>query len=312
MELDWLQDFIVLTNLQSFSRAAEQRGITQPAFSRRIRALEQWIGADLFMRDTRIIALTPAGHKFKPIAEDLVRQLHLGRDQVRTTAKRSAEILRFGSTHVLSLAFLPDLLTRIEAESKNSSMISLITGGVPDCERLIGQGLISFMLYHHHLGEPNILVNGRYLSMDIGSDRLIPVSSPIGATSLEPLHTLPGTVERPTAYLEYSSDTGMARLLSHAFERQRWPIWLTTVFTSQNAVVLLAMVRAGRGLAWLPESLVKPFMTSRQLVRAGGVEWDLPMSVRISRPTRRQSDPAEQFWSLLRKVLSLARLDSQD
>ena len=44
VETDWLHDFLVFAELESFSRAAEHRGIKQPAFSRRIRALEAWIG----------------------------------------------------------------------------------------------------------------------------------------------------------------------------------------------------------------------------------------------------------------------------
>ncbi|MCB2102451.1 MAG: LysR family transcriptional regulator, partial [Rhodobacterales bacterium] len=37
MELSWLEDFVALAETGSFSRAAERRNLTQPAFSRRIR-----------------------------------------------------------------------------------------------------------------------------------------------------------------------------------------------------------------------------------------------------------------------------------
>ena len=47
MELVWLEDFLALAEALNFSRAAEARHVTQPAFSRRIRALEGWIGAAL-------------------------------------------------------------------------------------------------------------------------------------------------------------------------------------------------------------------------------------------------------------------------
>ncbi|WP_202905556.1 LysR family transcriptional regulator [Cypionkella psychrotolerans] len=40
MELKWLEDFVTLADCSSFSRAAEMRNITQPAFSRRIKQLE--------------------------------------------------------------------------------------------------------------------------------------------------------------------------------------------------------------------------------------------------------------------------------
>ena len=47
MDLQWLEDFLTLAETRSFSRSAELRGVTQSAFSRRIRALEEWLGTGL-------------------------------------------------------------------------------------------------------------------------------------------------------------------------------------------------------------------------------------------------------------------------
>jgi regulatory helix-turn-helix LysR family protein len=57
----------------NFSRAAELRHVTQPAFSRRIRALEDWVGVDLFERDSHPVMLTEASRRFRPVAEELLR-----------------------------------------------------------------------------------------------------------------------------------------------------------------------------------------------------------------------------------------------
>src|SRR5574337_230523 len=72
MELKWLEDFLSLAETGSFSRSAEQRHVTQPAFSRRIRALESWLGVALIDRSTYPTTLTPAGEAFKSSATDLV------------------------------------------------------------------------------------------------------------------------------------------------------------------------------------------------------------------------------------------------
>ena len=60
MNLSWLEDFLALAASGNFSRAAEERHMTQPAFSRRIRALEEWLGAELFDRSTQPARLTEA------------------------------------------------------------------------------------------------------------------------------------------------------------------------------------------------------------------------------------------------------------
>ncbi|MDI6837448.1 MAG: LysR family transcriptional regulator, partial [Rhizobiaceae bacterium] len=58
MESRWLEDFLSLVDTRNFSRSAEARYTTQPAFSRRIKSLEDWVGAKLFDRTTQPISLT--------------------------------------------------------------------------------------------------------------------------------------------------------------------------------------------------------------------------------------------------------------
>ena len=61
METKWLEDFVSLAETRSFSRSAQLRHVTQPAFSRRIQSLEVWAGTDLVDRSSYPTQLTPAG-----------------------------------------------------------------------------------------------------------------------------------------------------------------------------------------------------------------------------------------------------------
>ena len=56
-----LEDFLSLCRHRSFSHAAQERNVTQPAFSRRIRALEEWLGVVLFDRTALPVRLTAQG-----------------------------------------------------------------------------------------------------------------------------------------------------------------------------------------------------------------------------------------------------------
>ena len=105
MDAAWLEDFLALVDLGHFSRAAEQRNITQPAFSRRVRALEDWVGTPLFVRDAQPVMLTAAGERFRPVAEEILRRLFQGREAAREAGLMAASTLRFASTQVLSLTF---------------------------------------------------------------------------------------------------------------------------------------------------------------------------------------------------------------
>jgi hypothetical protein len=61
MELNWLEDFLTRAERRNFSRAAEARHVTQPAFSRRSQALEAWVGTPLVVRSPQGVALNAAG-----------------------------------------------------------------------------------------------------------------------------------------------------------------------------------------------------------------------------------------------------------
>jgi len=107
MELSWLEDFLALAEHKTFSRAAEVRHVTQPAFSRRIRSLESWIGTHLFVRSPQGTALTPAGKFLRTHAEELTRNLHQVRQEALEVASKEASIISFAATHALSFVFFP-------------------------------------------------------------------------------------------------------------------------------------------------------------------------------------------------------------
>ena len=69
MDINWLIDFVCLGRTLNFSRAAEERNITQSAFSRRIRSLESWVGTALVDRSSYPVQLTPAGKQFLSTAQ---------------------------------------------------------------------------------------------------------------------------------------------------------------------------------------------------------------------------------------------------
>ncbi len=306
MEIVWLEDFMALSEAGHFSRAAERRNITQPAFSRRVRTLEEWVGTPLFNRYTHRIELTNAGEQFKPIAEEVIRLVYLGREQARSAAQSAAETLRFASTHSLSINFFPDWLRVIEERTALDATVSLVADNMAGCERKILQGEAQFLLCHHHPAAATALDPKQFRWIDLGEDMLVPVSVPVSPGEATARHSLPGSLEQPSSYLAYSATSGMGRIVSATQAQDAPPTWLSSVFTSHVATVLMAMARSGRGLAWLPLSLVKPQLDSGELVRAGAAQWDIPIVIRIFRPRLRQSPTVEKFWTFLREVYQAA------
>ncbi|AWV20440.1 Transcriptional regulator, LysR family (plasmid) [Roseomonas mucosa] len=74
LNLQQLSAFLQLARTGSFSEAARQLGVSQPALSRMVQQMEETVGARLFDRTTRSVALTPTGQDLRPIAERLVAE----------------------------------------------------------------------------------------------------------------------------------------------------------------------------------------------------------------------------------------------
>ncbi|MFL7905867.1 LysR family transcriptional regulator, partial [Azospirillum argentinense] len=177
MELNWLEDFLALAECGNFSRAAEGRNLTQPAFSRRIRALEDWTGTPLFDRSTQPVGLTEAGRRFRPFADETVRRLLQGREEARLAGGAAATALRFAATHALSLTFFPAWLSRLEGQVRLGA-IHLLSDSMQACEQVMMQGQAQFLLCHAHAAAPSRLEAGAFRSAVVGSDRLVPVCAP--------------------------------------------------------------------------------------------------------------------------------------
>ncbi|KAB1070260.1 LysR family transcriptional regulator [Methylobacterium soli] len=298
MDAAWLEDFLALVDCGGFSRAAEQRGITQPAFSRRIRALEDWVGAPLFDRDLQPVALTAAGARFRPVAEETLRRLFQGREAAREAGRMAAATLRFAATQALSLTFFPAWLRMVETAAPLDATIHLTAAHMSACEQMMLRGEVQFLLCHHHARATNLLMTEQFRSVMLGADRLLAVSAPDRDGSA-PRFRLPGAPAAPVPLLAFSAESGMGRILAGAQADQDGAAGLRTAFTSHLASVLVAMARDARGVTWAPLSLVAQDLERGSLVRATHADRDIPIEIRLYRPRVRQSPPAERLWATI-------------
>lgn len=297
MELAWLEDFVALAEKGSFSRAAEARHVTQPAFSRRIRSLERWVGTDLFQRSPQRITLTPAGLQFQRGAAALLQNLeHLRRD-AREAGGRETATLHFAATHALSFTFFPAWIRQIEQRGAIGP-VRLLSDTMAACEALLLQGQAQFLLCHRHALAPIRFEPNQFESVVVGMDSLVPLSAPdaIGAPRWR-LDQAEGTLP----LLSYTAESGLGRIMAAHHVTDRAPA-LDSVFEAQLAATLLGKAREGRGIAWLPAGLAANDIASGALVRAGDPDWDLPIEIGLFRPVGHHSAAAERFWNNLPPV----------
>jgi DNA-binding transcriptional LysR family regulator len=291
VDLTWLEDFVALAETRNFSRAAERRHVTQPAFSRRIRHLEDRVGVPLFERTPTGVRLTAAGDQFERSAADLVRRLTTLVGEAREAGGRETATLRITATHALSFTFFPLWIRAIETRGAIAP-VRLISDSMAACEEMMLRGEAQFLLCHHHAAAPGPLDGRSFRRIDVGEDRLTPFVAP--DTNGRPRWSL----DRPAPLLAYDQESGLGRIWSSQGFVKNLPA-LDRVFSARLSATLMTMACEGRGIAWLPESLAERDVALGRLVACGSPAASIPLTIAVYRPAARQSPSAEVFNRLI-------------
>jgi DNA-binding transcriptional LysR family regulator len=278
MEAKWLEDFIALADTGSFSRAAELRHVTQPAFSRRIQALEAWLGTDLVDRTVYPTCLTAAGETFHAEAIAMLARLDETRAMLRGMRPALGEVIDFAAPHTLSLTFFPRWLGRIRSEAGLPGFTArLMALNVHDAAMSLVQGSSDLAMVYYHPRLPVQLDPRRYDMLVLGNEAVLPYAranadgTPQFTLGADPVPTL---AYAPNAYLGRITDL----ILSAAQPRPR----LEVRYETDMAEGLKAMALEGHGVAFLPESAVLREVEAGRLACAGA-QYTETMEIRLYR-----------------------------
>ena len=118
MNLRFLETFVWVARLHSFTQAAERLNTTQAAVSQRIAGLEDTLGTKLFVRENRSVELTRTGTRILEQAEQLL-QLYQGMQDI-AIAKTSQRKLYLGCTEAVSMTFMPELCNLLNQELEDT------------------------------------------------------------------------------------------------------------------------------------------------------------------------------------------------
>jgi len=108
--LPQLRAFVSVAETLSFSLSAARLHVTQPTLSATIRNLEEQVGARLFDRDTRNIALTPVGREFLEMAQRVLDEVARAQHGLRQFISGRRGRVRFSALPVLYRFHLPEAI----------------------------------------------------------------------------------------------------------------------------------------------------------------------------------------------------------
>ncbi|MBN9544062.1 MAG: LysR family transcriptional regulator [Alphaproteobacteria bacterium] len=268
MDFRQLRHFATVAETLHFGRAAERLGMTQPPLSQSIQVLERELGAPLFARTKRSVALTPFGAQW-------LAHVRAALDGV-TALPDIARRLRDGEVGRLELSFvstadysiLPALVRRYASLYPHVEIaLREATSDVQIAALLAGEGHAGIIIPPTHGALPGALVYRKLVSEPLiaavpeswlaekrlsVSGRKLPAAEVIASPLvIFPKRSAPAFYELVMDY--YAARGGQARIVQEAIQMQ----------------TIISLVSAGMGIALVPASL-------RHLARTGVRYVDLP------------------------------------
>jgi DNA-binding transcriptional LysR family regulator len=265
METKWLEDFVSLAETRSFSRSAQLRHVTQPAFSRRIQSLEAWAGTDLVDRSSYPTRLTAAGETLYDQSLEMLQSLQSTRAMLRGHNVAGQDFIEFAVPHTLAFTFFPAWVSGLR-EKFGPIKSRLIALNVHDAVMRLVEGSCDLLIAYHHPSQPYQLDTDRYEMVSLGEETIAPYVKPDADGA--PLFMLPGTAAQPLPYLGYAPGAYLGQMVETMLKQAPGAVHFDRVYETDMAEGLRAMALEGHGVAFLPHSAVKKDLRSKKLVSA--------------------------------------------
>lgn len=249
INLTFLETFVWVARLKSFTLAAERLNATQAAVSSRIAALEVELGVKLFTREHRRLSLTPQGVGALARAEPLLHSARVFVEEV-TGAGQICGTLRIGVIDTISYTWLidliraanetyPDLTLELSAET-SLKLFDMLRAGEIDLALIMGP-----------------VLEASYISLELCTYACHWVASPAlrfppGPVSLDQLARYP--------VISFPKDSQPHAHITRFFQRDRST---SARFLAANSLAtIIRMTSDGIGVATIP-----PIVAPRELAR---------------------------------------------
>lgn len=293
MRLDWLEDILAVIDTGSIRAAAERRCISQPAFSRRLRAIEERLGVELFDRSRKPVAIHPVIAEREAEFRQAARRLReMGAELRRAAHERHGRIV-IASQHAITATLAPGLLDALFAEIELT--VRLRSANREDCLALMMTRQAAFALCYQSGAEFAADGGGFLARLALGRDRLVPV---IAASALARLEAGWERGELPVVAFPESAFLGRVFIEEVG---PRLPAGLTLRRRVETALTLAAheMALAGLGVAWLPESVARPALAAGRLAGLGDRLPGADLHIVALRLRLAQGGNEERVWKIL-------------
>ncbi|WP_162844884.1 LysR family transcriptional regulator [Pontivivens insulae] len=249
MRLDWLEDVIALLDTGGVAEAAKARNITQPAFSRRMRALEDVLGIAIVDRTARPSGPTEAVRDHSDRLRRLADEQRALMAAIRQAQATGAPQLVLVCQHAITTSLGPRIVANLRDSKINS--VRLRSANRSECEAVLFAGGAALSLTYQMESEPTRATPALLKREVLGSDQLVAVAGANHAKSqMWQMHQ--GRLQ----IIGYPSDVFLGAVFSrHIAPGLTQQGELSVAAETALTPAALQMARAGIGIAWVPLAL---------------------------------------------------------
>jgi DNA-binding transcriptional LysR family regulator len=261
MDMRWLDDVLILLEERNMTRAAERRNITQPAFSRRIRSFEHWLGVTILDRKTNSIGLSPALIDNEDEIRGLVSRLTELKFKI-AHHNPAAAVVAIAAQHTAVFSTFPDMALRAMAAFPGVRF-RMRAGNLGDCVAMFVRGDTSMLLCYEATRVDTLQFGPDVQRGTWGHDYLVPV---VGGTLRYSVKDN-RNIAADTASIVYPENSYFGQVLKEnnkpfgTADLSANP-FCQTAFSSG----IKEMVLSGLGVGWLPYSMIHKEVESGEVI----------------------------------------------
>jgi len=278
MDIKLLEDFVCLAKRESFTAAARERHVTQSALSRRIKALEIWLGTELINRDSNNFNLTPQGRIFVPEAEVILRRLYNAREAACALGANGESEITVAAQNSIAQTLFLDWVKRLETRL-DRVYVRLISEKLSECIDLLNRGHVNYLFCYANDSMTIPIDENKFAFTTVGRDSLIPITVPNEDNT--PLYQLPGLTNQPLPFVAYAHDSLFGKAVDQLIQERTNSCFLSRRYENAYSHTLKSLVKEKHGMAWLPYSSILPDLNEGHLCRAGDESWDIEFNIRL-------------------------------
>lgn len=258
MRLEWIEDLIAVAEAPTLTAAAVRRNVTQPAFTRRLRTIEDHMGFELIDRRHKPARPTPVLRARLKELRYLASQMRQISAEMAATAQ-GGSLLQIVSQHALSLKVLsqiapglrrsmPEVILRVHAADHDECFSMLMTGGAAM--------MFTYEVPGSLAGDSEALVERHRVLRE----PLVPVVQ--SDSEAESAVRSGGTVP----LISYPQETFLGITIERSLELSKSKEFkLESVCETALTPAVLELALAGMGIAWVPKLMAAPHLEAGSL-----------------------------------------------